>query len=57
MFSQKEILEFGDWCRNGLTNVEYSSLNNNNQLLEEWRKRNCPIEIRSRELENKLKSK
>lgn len=38
-FTLDELLEFGDWCRNGLTNLEYSTLLKEDGLYREWKKR------------------
>lgn len=35
-YTQNDMIEFADWCRNGLTNLEYSNLYNNQGLLAEW---------------------
>ena len=43
MYTEKEMLEFSDWCRNGLTNIEYSDLHSKNELLKEWKKRSVII--------------
>lgn len=37
-FTMEELLEFGDWCRTGLTNSEYISLSNSGLLYQNWRK-------------------
>lgn len=37
-FTMEELLEFGDWCRTGLSSSQYSSLSNSGLLYKEWRK-------------------
>ncbi len=37
-FTMEELLEFADWCRNGLTNSEYKSLSSSGLLYPNCRK-------------------
>lgn len=34
-YSAKEMMEFGDWCRNGLLNTEYN-VDKLQQHLKDW---------------------
>lgn len=46
-FSKQDMLEFADWSRNGLTNLEYSDIYNSGNLLKEWQIRKGLIKIKS----------
>ena len=37
LYSEEDMMRFADWCRNGLTNVEYS-VDRIKEHLEHWKK-------------------